>query len=206
MLSVRLFFTKKGMVRYISHLDLSRAMTRALVRTGLDIGYTEGYNPHVKLVFAQPLSIFQESDYEVADFRIDNDEIGFDEVAERLSATLPKGIGVIRAAAPVMKIGDCAFARYSVELGIRLADSEIAEKLSGSMMVNKRTKSGEKETDISDMIASASVSGGVIDAVVCAAPDRCLNPAYIAEYFGVVPGAAKITRKGLYNADMRLFE
>ena len=82
MLSVRMFFSKKGTIRYVSHLDLSRAISRALVRSGLDIVYSEGYNPHVKLVFIQPLSIFQESVYEAADFRIHNEDISFEEFNE----------------------------------------------------------------------------------------------------------------------------
>ena len=64
-------FEKRGILRYISHLDLQRAMTRLLLRTDLPIVFSEGFNPHPKLTFAQPLSIFQESVCEIAVFRMD---------------------------------------------------------------------------------------------------------------------------------------
>ncbi|MBQ0092066.1 MAG: TIGR03936 family radical SAM-associated protein, partial [Clostridiales bacterium] len=62
-------FEKTGNLRYISHLDLQRAFTRLLLRSGLPVVFSEGFNPHPKLTFAQPLSIFQESVCEIAEFR-----------------------------------------------------------------------------------------------------------------------------------------
>jgi uncharacterized protein (DUF2344 family) len=40
------------------------------MRSGLDLVYSEGFNPHPKIVFAQPLSIYQESEYEIFDFKL----------------------------------------------------------------------------------------------------------------------------------------
>ena len=49
-----------------------RAVTRALLRSELPIVYTEGFNPHPKLVFALPLSIYQESEYEIFDIAVED--------------------------------------------------------------------------------------------------------------------------------------
>ena len=67
MLPVRVFFRKKGKLKYISHLDLMRAVTRGLMRSGLPIVYTEGFNPHPKLVFALPLSVGMAGENEMCD-------------------------------------------------------------------------------------------------------------------------------------------
>ena len=40
MLSVRVFFEKKNGAKFISHLDLNRAVMRILVRTGLPVVFT----------------------------------------------------------------------------------------------------------------------------------------------------------------------
>ena len=44
---VRVWFSKTGTARYISHLDLNRCMSRAFHKAKLPLWYTEGFNPHV---------------------------------------------------------------------------------------------------------------------------------------------------------------
>ena len=59
MRTVRMIVTfEKGMpLRHIGHLDLMRTMQRALRRSGLPIQYSQGFNPHIRLSFAAPLSV-----------------------------------------------------------------------------------------------------------------------------------------------------
>lgn len=40
-------FEKGETLRYIGHLDLMRAMQRALRRSGLPIRYSNGFNPQI---------------------------------------------------------------------------------------------------------------------------------------------------------------
>ena len=85
MADIRVCFSKMGRLQYISHLDLQRALNRMLLRSGLPIGYSEGFNPHPKLNIALPLSIYQEGERELFDFRITED-IPLDIVAEKLKS------------------------------------------------------------------------------------------------------------------------
>ena len=57
MIDKRIRFTKTGEAKYISHLDLYRFMLRALKRAKLPVWHTEGFNPHVYVTFALPLSL-----------------------------------------------------------------------------------------------------------------------------------------------------
>ena len=50
-------FEKMGAHRFLGHLDLQRAMQRALRRSGLPVTYSQGFNPHLQLSFAAPLSV-----------------------------------------------------------------------------------------------------------------------------------------------------
>lgn len=115
MKDVRIFFTKHGRLKYISHLDVARMMQRALKKAGLPVWYTEGFNPHMYITFALPLSLGYESDYELMDFRI-TEEIGFDEIKSSLNAALPEEIRVFSAAQPAEKINMIAAAEYSVQI------------------------------------------------------------------------------------------
>ena len=59
----RLFYTKTGRLKYISHLDTNRLMQRTLKRSGLPVWYSEGFNPHIYITFALPLALGLESEY-----------------------------------------------------------------------------------------------------------------------------------------------
>ena len=54
-MNVRIQFSKGYEVKYVSHLDLMRTFNRMLMRSGLPVSYTQGFNPHIILTFAQPL-------------------------------------------------------------------------------------------------------------------------------------------------------
>ena len=88
MYDVRIFFSKTGRARYISHLDLNRCMQRALKRSGLPVVYTQGFNPHIRNTFALPLSLGYEGETETMDFRLEP-ELPLEEVARRLRESLP---------------------------------------------------------------------------------------------------------------------
>ena len=69
--TVRIKFCKTGSLQFISHLDLQRTFHRILVRAGIPMWYTKGFNPHAKLVFGMPLSVGTESVCEMADLKIE---------------------------------------------------------------------------------------------------------------------------------------
>ena len=81
--TVRVKFRKTGNLQYISHLDLQRTFNRVLVRAGLPLWYTKGFNPHIKMVFGLPLPVGCESETEFLDIRIERD-MPLDEIKERL--------------------------------------------------------------------------------------------------------------------------
>ena len=88
MKNVRIWFKKDFECRYISHLDLNRCMLRALHKSKIPIWHTEGFNPHIYLTFALPLSLGYESEFETMDFRLTKD-MDFEEVLEKLDVKSP---------------------------------------------------------------------------------------------------------------------
>ena len=98
--TVRVFFAKEGRLKYISHLDVTRCLSRVFNRCGLPIWYTQGYNPHPYLTFALPLPLGVDSRCESFDFRL-TDATDYQTVQDRLNAALPDDLRVLRAAAPV---------------------------------------------------------------------------------------------------------
>lgn len=109
--NVRLFFEKKDRAKYISHLDMSRCFQRAFKRSKLPVWYTQGFNPHMYLTFALPLSLGFESERESVDLRF-TEELDLELAAKRLAACLPAGLRVLELAAPQEKPTAIASADY----------------------------------------------------------------------------------------------
>ena len=87
-------FSKKGGIRFISHLDMLRVFQRAFRRAGLNISYSNGFNPHPRIGFAMPLSLGFESDAEYLEFETDT-EYTPDDVIARLNEKMPPGLEAV---------------------------------------------------------------------------------------------------------------
>ena len=93
---VRLRYTKRGKVRWISHRDVARALERAFRITKLPLAFTEGFSPRPKVSFGLALSTGHESDAEYLDL-VFADEVELEALSVSLTAALPDGIAVTGA-------------------------------------------------------------------------------------------------------------
>ena len=91
---IRLRFTKKGDVRFISHLELAHLFYRASKRAGLPLCHSEGFHPMPRIIFATALPVGVESLMEIVDMELEG-RITPLEVMERLNLMLPRGIEII---------------------------------------------------------------------------------------------------------------
>ena len=64
---LRVRFCRGEEVKFISHLDLMRLWMRALIRAGVPLAYSEGFNPHPRLSLAAPLAVGVTSEAELMD-------------------------------------------------------------------------------------------------------------------------------------------
>jgi len=151
--NIRVFYHKKGRAKYISHLDITRCMQRALKRSALPIWYTQGFNPHIYLTFALPLSLGYESQSESMDLRL-TQSVPFDEIAKRLNEVLPPDIRVKKVALQENKTNTIKKAVYDVtiiseEMGGKLLNDCLHNFISQDKIeVVKRSKKGNKTIDI----------------------------------------------------------
>ena len=208
MKSVRIMFSKTGRAKYVSHLDLVRAMTRAVRRADIPLWYTEGFNRHPYLTFAAPLSLGYEGLRETMDIRM-ADDFPFDELVKRLNAVLPEGLVAISAADVVAKAGDLAAAEY--RLTVHLPAAVVIAALSGAeLLVEKRTKKKTMKTiDILPYFKDAVVeaAGEDITVVTVALPsgsNENINPGLFITALKSIVGAdvdAEVLRLRLLLAD-----
>ncbi len=190
MQKVRIYFSKTGRAKYISHLDLMRTFMRAIKRSGVKIKYTEGFNPHPHMVFGNPLSLGYESVAELCEVKL-VENVELNDVKDAINAQLPEGLE-IRNVLPVQKelkqIGYCRY-RVTIEDNRSFDDTDvttIAELFSGDKLeIVKKSKSSEKTMDILPLIAEfdCCVQEGklVITAAVSFNTNISLNPDHIVK-------------------------
>jgi len=92
--SFRLRFTKLGVARFLSHLELSSALSRAMMMGGIFFAYSQGFHPHPLLSFSAATSVGMESHCELADIRIHDPGIEISALPPLINAGLPEGVRV----------------------------------------------------------------------------------------------------------------
>ena len=93
---LRAIFSKRGDMRFISHLDLMRLFQRASRRAGLPVAVTKGFSPHLKISINRALKLGLESPSEEAVFYMDGkiDPVFF---TKAINDKLPQGVEVNKA-------------------------------------------------------------------------------------------------------------
>ncbi|MFH1645651.1 MAG: TIGR03936 family radical SAM-associated protein [Candidatus Omnitrophota bacterium] len=84
-------FSKKGWIRYISHLDLLRFFNRALRRTGLKFYLTKGFNPRPIVRIKQALKLGVEAENIDAEIVLE-EHIRPDIVKSMFAKEMPEGV------------------------------------------------------------------------------------------------------------------
>lgn len=161
MKSVRLWYKKSGLAIYTSHLDMNRCFTRVVRRAEIPIWYTEGFNPHPYMTFLMPLPLGQVGMREPIDIKIEDDEITFKEIQNRLNAVMPQGIEIVKVSKPVNKPNEIAAAEYEIECEfVSEGEAEgfaagVNAIISGGVLnAEKRSKRGIKTVNLCEMIKS----------------------------------------------------
>ena len=151
---IRVRYSKSGSLMFISHLDLNRTMTASFLRSKLPIYYSQGFNPHPKIVFSQPLPVGVSSECEYMDFSVTED-IPCEKITETMNSVMPEGIRFLECYEPVGKFKDILWAEYEYAFDIKPSEElimKIRNSLDGSVVVEKKTKSGVKTIDISPLM------------------------------------------------------
>lgn len=162
MTKYRFCYAKFGDAKYVSHLDLIRLFSRAFKRAGVPLSYSEGFNPHPKMAIALPLSVGVTSECECLDAELDC--VLKKEDVERLNEKMPMGIrmnAVAEIRQGMSKPADIRWATYRITTrSFGLTREKIEAFMNReSVIVEKKTKRKEAETDILPDITDLSLVG-----------------------------------------------
>lgn len=193
--------TKEAALRFISHLDYSALIERAICRAKLPVAYSEGFNPHMKLSFASALALGVTSDCEYMEFILSKD-LCQPEVFERLSAQLPDGV-TLKALKKVegkhkalMSLADEA--RYIISFSAEGQEKEWAQAVqafnNAEVCIYQRvTPKKTREIDIKQYVIGQleiKTENNMIElnAALKITPQGSVKPAEIVEYISQTHG------------------
>ena len=165
----RLKITKKGLLRYFSHLDWQNTFHKVLARTGLNMAYTLGYNPTMKVSMGIALPLFAESEGELIDIEI-LDNLTETELKDIINPNLPDGAEIV-SITPVERYCtaveiEAQWAEYRIEPYFKSDEKSLynfekfrydVERVlsSAEILITKKNKKGlEKTTDFKKSIGS----------------------------------------------------
>lgn len=166
----RIKLTKTGILKYFSHLDWQNTFFKAVARSGLDVAFSQGYNPSMKISMGIALPLFAESRCELVDIEL-YEELSEENLKLKLGKVLPKQAEILS----IVKIEKSA---KSIDTTVAWAEYKISifdENLydfdkfryntdrvlsSEEIFIEKKNKKGLlKKTDIKPCIKSYRFEG-----------------------------------------------
>ena len=164
-MKLRMQITKDPEIRFISHLEYSRTISRAIRRAKLPAAYSEGFNPHLKFSLASALGVGVVSYTEFVEIEL-AEPMEVELAAKALDKALPRGIRVLAADAVdthhAALMSQASGAGYRVtlpctkDISIAVAAFNAAPQLLFKKAAPK-TKAGFKEIDVKFYIPQIKV-------------------------------------------------
>lgn len=166
----RIKLTKTGILKYFSHLDWQNTFFKALARTDLDVVYSLGYNPSMKVSMGIALPLFAESECELVDIELFNN-LTEQELKLKLEKVLPEqskiiSIVKIEKNAPAIDM-TAQWAEYKIDIfnkslydfeNLRYNTDKVLS--SEEIFIEKKNKKGLiKKTDVKQSIKSYRFEG-----------------------------------------------
>jgi len=163
-------FTKEGYIKYTSHLDMLRLFKRAFKKCGIKLQHSQGFNPHPKMGFAQPLSLGYTSRCELLEIETVDSQSTTD-IKEKLASMVPMGVEILAVAPLNINVKSLAGvvdeALYKVVFPVDAATADFEKILADylaqdEILTEKRQKKTKKmvTVDIRKKIRKIAVDEG----------------------------------------------
>ncbi len=177
-MKIRIRFARKFDAKYLGHLDILRYFQRLFNRADVLMEYSEGFNPHQKLSFAQPLGVGILSNGEYLDAEI-KDGQNLDLIFSNLNNFAGNGFDILsvkKIEGGTKSMAALRYAKYRISGDFKFDNSTIDLLLNKiAFVVSKTTKSGTKDVDIRPAIHELYFEGKDLVMLLSAASDNNLK-------------------------------
>jgi radical SAM-linked protein len=152
---LRVGYAKTGRARFLSHLEVVRALERGARRAALPYAVTKGFNPHMKVAFGPALPVGTAGEREYLDIWLVR-YVPAEEVLGRFSAVMPPGISPFEAryvsSAEASLSAACTVAMYELTVtGEGVTPEQIQEALDDIVRVGSLSVEHKGKTKFFDL-------------------------------------------------------
>lgn len=117
MRKLRLALSKGEELRFLSHLDFAKSVERTIRRANIEMAYSEGFNPHMKISFSSALGLGITASPEYLDMDT-LDTASVDDIIQRFNQAAPPGLqaleGKVMEGRVKKMMAICNYAIYEV--------------------------------------------------------------------------------------------
>ncbi len=199
-------------MKFVSHLDMTRVMSRLIKKSNVPVWYTEGFNQRIYLTFALPLSLGFESEYEIMEFRLTDDEYDLNTCLEALKSVCPPDIEFFAINGGEMPMKTIGFSRFELKFEDFNFSKELSDFLNREQILCRKTgKKGKvKEIDLIPKIKAFEITENGVNLTLVAGSEDNLNPSLVISAFfelcGIEPVYYTVNRTMIYNRENREFK
>lgn len=146
---LRIRFSRKEEVKFISHLDIIRLWQRAFNRAGIDIAYSAGFSPHPKISLAAPLPLGVTGEAELMDIFC-SQWVSPHFFTGAVSQQLPPGVQILQVNSvdpnlPSLQ-SQVRFAEYTVEVEKEKEQKEVESAIASLLALERLPWQHQRDT------------------------------------------------------------
>ncbi len=207
---MRIKFSIKGNMRYLSHAETMSMFKRAFVRSGVSLAYSGGFNPRPKVSVAVARSVGLAGDNEILDVRLSGEDTDADKdkMKQMLSEQLPADVIIGEVfLSDERPSSQATGADYEVPLGMSMEKQEIErtieEVIGSEELLVERTinaKGEKRRIDVRDFIISMEGKGDSVMVKTKMTPTGTIRVDEICSVLGLemLEGGGSVTRSEIY--------
>ena len=194
-------------MKFVSHLDMTRVMSRLIKKSGIPVWYTEGFNRHIYMNFALPLSLGFESNCEIVDIKLEDDSVSNADTLNAMKAVCPPDIELYAVTDPIKHTKEIGFSVYELVFDEILENTKAAMEnffARESVLCLKTGKKGKtKEIDLIPKIKEHKIADNCLSLTLVAGSEDNLNPTLVMdtcfEQAGINPIYYTVTRTAVLD-------
>ena len=145
---ILLTFSVTGDIRFISHQDMMRVLSRAVKRSGLPVTNSQGFNPRPRIAFLQARGVGVSSAAEHVEMDFDG-WVGLAQVKDSLARLLPDGMDLAQVVLSNphshARVGSLAY-RVDFSGPVPFAPEAVRRLLDGAEILVERQRKGRAKT------------------------------------------------------------
>ena len=206
---IRIHFTKKDDLRWISHRDLARVWERLLRRAGLKLAFSEGFHPKPKISFPSALALGIVALEEIVEMEL-VDLADLAVARAQIVEQLPPGMELLEIRHLPAGAGKALIVAASYEVPLDPESANTARiqleqlRAAGKVVVDREGKT--MEADFSDTRFQIHIDGDVLQFTLPSTAQGSLRPSELIGALGiayVLTDGAVLTRTRVHLAPER---